>query len=464
MSKKDLEKLANDIEKGLSKEYRAEIDSNNIVFTYNESIIKREINDELSLLKKEFPLIANISINDADINRISKEAVAELNKVFLSSKSIYLSKDRTERQAQINQGKIFLSGEGSTFDAITRLIKPVKKKVLEDVENLLSLKFKDLEKSKNPTANSSYTIQFLNIEHVYSVSDLRMANVFLQSKGSKRKTINFLNKLKENSSNLVREIIDDYILTIVSKVSDNNQTSLKKVTLELEWKSERRNKEVGREQIKARKRALFKYIELLLYKQIKHRKTLNTSDSIEELYAKKIINNLDSSLPRSRKIRKKLNNEKIKPGVSKVKNSFGVASKIKSKKGATMGALGISAPKVTESRFSEPEEIGPSPLQVLNYINSKLPGTIEKNMEFPRLEYQTGRFARSVEAVNMQQTRQGFPSIAYTYQRNPYQVFEMGLGRFPWATPERDPRKLIDRSIREIAAEMLKTRIYTRRI
>lgn len=463
MSKEALEKLAKDIETGLSKEYRKEIDTNNIIFTYSESIIKREINDELSLLKKEFPLIGNISITDTEINRISKEAVVALDKVFLSSKSRYLSKDKTERQAQINQGKIFLSGEGSTFDALTRVIKPVKKKILEDVENLLSLKFKDLEKSKNPTANSSYTIQFLNIEHVYSVSDLRMTNVFLQSRGSKRKTINFLNKLKENSSNLVREIIDDYILTIVSKVSDK-ETSLKNVTLELEWKSERRNKEVGREQIKARKRALFKYIELLLSKQIKHRKTLNTSDSIEELYAKKIINNLDSSLPRSRKIRKKLNNEKIKPSVSKVKNSFGVASKIKSKKGATMGALGISAPKVIENRSSNPEEIGPSPLQVLNYINSRLPGTIEKNMEFPGLEYQTGRFARSVEAVNIQQTRQGFPSIAYTYQRNPYQVFEMGLGRFPWATPERDPRKLIDRSIREIAAEMLKARIYTRRI
>ena len=37
-------------------------------------------------------------------------------------------------------------------------------------------------------------------------------------------------------------------------------------------------------------------------------------------------------------------------------------------------------------------------------------------------------------------------------------------GKHPWATADRDPRKVIDRSIREIAAELLTGRFYTRRV
>jgi hypothetical protein len=40
----------------------------------------------------------------------------------------------------------------------------------------------------------------------------------------------------------------------------------------------------------------------------------------------------------------------------------------------------------------------------------------------------------------------------------------MGQGATPWATPERDPRNVIDRSIREIAAEMAIGRFFTRRV
>jgi imidazoleglycerol phosphate synthase glutamine amidotransferase subunit HisH len=107
---------------------------------------------------------------------------------------------------------------------------------------------------------------------------------------------------------------------------------------------------------------------------------------------------------------------------------------------------------------------GPSALEMLAYINTRITDTIAKNMELPGLEYQTGRFAQSVKALNLIKTRGGFPSIQYTYQRDPYQVFEMGVGRAPWATTDRDPRKLIDRSIREIAAQFLTGRIYTRRL
>jgi len=84
-------------------------------------------------------------------------------------------------------------------------------------------------------------------------------------------------------------------------------------------------------------------------------------------------------------------------------------------------------------------------------------------MGAPRLENRTGRFSNSVRVTDIQTTRQGYPSIGYTYQRDPYGVFESTSGtRF--SSIERDPRQLIEGSIREIAAELAIGRFYTRRV
>jgi hypothetical protein len=101
---------------------------------------------------------------------------------------------------------------------------------------------------------------------------------------------------------------------------------------------------------------------------------------------------------------------------------------------------------------------------VLSYINARLPETVRSKMDYPRLENRTGRFANSTELLSITPTPKGFPSLAYTYQKNPYQVFEVGRGKFPWATPFRDPRKIIEESIREIARDVIEGRFYMRRL
>ena len=84
-------------------------------------------------------------------------------------------------------------------------------------------------------------------------------------------------------------------------------------------------------------------------------------------------------------------------------------------------------------------------------------------MGSPKLENQTGRFATSVRAIDIQSTARGFPSVGYTYQRQPYGVFESTSGsRF--ASSDRDPRRLIEQSIREIAAENQIGRLFARRV
>ena len=107
--------------------------------------------------------------------------------------------------------------------------------------------------------------------------------------------------------------------------------------------------------------------------------------------------------------------------------------------------------------------VGSSPLALLVAINKELPQTVRKNMQLPALENRTGRFAESVKLTDISQTARGFPSIGYTYQRDPYQVFETG-STGNWSSPERDPRRLIDKSIREIAAQYAIGRFYTRRM
>lgn len=102
-------------------------------------------------------------------------------------------------------------------------------------------------------------------------------------------------------------------------------------------------------------------------------------------------------------------------------------------------------------------------LQLLPIINSKLTQNIISNMGAPRLENRTGRFARSARVTNVETTPQGFPTFVFDYQRDPYDVFDKTLGRSPWNTPERDPRTLVDQSIRDIVREMAIGRFFTRR-
>lgn len=116
---------------------------------------------------------------------------------------------------------------------------------------------------------------------------------------------------------------------------------------------------------------------------------------------------------------------------------------------------GGSAPRVKQSNTVS------SMFRIATLINAKLPKTLQKNMQSPRLNYRTGRFANSVSITDVAQTTKGFPSFGYTYDKFPYQTFEVGGAQ---GTVERDPRQLIDASIREIAAEMALGRFFTRRL
>jgi len=114
------------------------------------------------------------------------------------------------------------------------------------------------------------------------------------------------------------------------------------------------------------------------------------------------------------------------------------------------------------TKKEEPQRSGLNISAILVILNQKLPQQVAGNMGSPKLENISGRFAQSVRATDIMQTPQGFPSIGYTYAKEPYQVYESTSGsRF--SDPIRDPRPLIDTSIREIVAQFGLGRLYTRR-
>ena len=160
-------------------------------------------------------------------------------------------------------------------------------------------------------------------------------------------------------------------------------------------------------------------------------------------------------------------NKRVKvsgPATKKPKKSHKGKVNAKGKTPKGVAATVSTKRRKTRAKRRAARSVSDQPLALLTALNKELPDTVRKNMNAPALENRSGTFADSVKVTDVMQTSKGYPSIGYTYKRDPYQVFEVGTGDARWATPERDPRRLIDRSIREIAAEFAIGRFYTRRI
>ena len=203
----------------------------------------------------------------------------------------------------------------------------------------------------------------------------------------------------------------------------------------------------------------------------KHFASLGADEFAKVETSQSMLDDMKAMILFSPKIKKVTKNKKIvKKLPTKIKEpkNFSDKSKPRERKMTTVSKQdkNYSAMPARKSPAKEraTTESGDSLAPLMAILNSKLPQTVARNMGPPGLENQTGRFASSVRVTDVSRTAQGFPSVGYDYRRNPYQVFETGSGRAPWATPDRDPRKLIDASIREIAAQFAIGRFYTRRI
>jgi hypothetical protein len=96
-----------------------------------------------------------------------------------------------------------------------------------------------------------------------------------------------------------------------------------------------------------------------------------------------------------------------------------------------------------------------------NLINRQLQDVISANMgdgdSRNVLNYRTGRLASSAKVETMSESRAGMITAFYSYMKNPYATFSDGGKQ---SSPKsRDPKLLISKSIREIAAQQVGNRL-----
>ena len=100
-------------------------------------------------------------------------------------------------------------------------------------------------------------------------------------------------------------------------------------------------------------------------------------------------------------------------------------------------------------------------LSLQRLINASLVERVKQNMgrgdRRDILNLRTGRFAESVKVERLSESRQGMITAFYTYMKNPYATFSEG-GR-QQNPRSRDPKLLISKSIREIAAQEVANRM-----
>jgi hypothetical protein len=94
-------------------------------------------------------------------------------------------------------------------------------------------------------------------------------------------------------------------------------------------------------------------------------------------------------------------------------------------------------------------------------LDAQLVQTVKQNMGTGNrrdvLNLRTGRFAESVKVERLSESREGMITAFYSYMKNPYATFSAG-GR--QETPKtRDPKLLIAKSIREVAAQLVTNRL-----
>lgn len=183
-------------------------------------------------------------------------------------------------------------------------------------------------------------------------------------------------------------------------------------------------------------------------------------------YAENLVNQTGSSSLKQKITKVVVGKFDAKKGLIVTSKDKNVSLKTKHKTKEKGTKQKIKTPKVSKGgtkpgRVTFGSKSSSTPLALIQAFNAKLPRKIAENMNSPALNYRTGRFAESVRVTDVVTTPQGFPSFGYTYMKGPYQTFEPG---FAQGSVDRDPRRLIDRSMREIAAEFAIGRFYTRRV
>lgn len=197
-------------------------------------------------------------------------------------------------------------------------------------------------------------------------------------------------------------------------------------------------------------RILLKALKAGIKKLAKDFPNLEGSSSLKDKIGKAII--VDKI---ARNMTGKSTKVKLDPKLVKANLKTATTVKGKTKQGGSKakpykpgGAISVQT-KNKKGQFTKKQTV--DPIQLTALINAALPGVVASHMSPPALQYRTGTFARSAKVESMFATRSQL-GLKYTYDKYPYQTFEPG---FVQGSVQRDPRKIIEGSIREIAVKIM---------
>lgn len=437
MSKAALRKLATHLaESDPKKDYRNKtINTLTHAIDLNLSSISREIQAEVLATDP----VLDSYLTSADYKKASSIIRAHIQGKVHNPKS-------SLRQSPDDHNIII----ANTFGAVSTVLKEASDKVLEYFQEVLA------KKNINYTSDLGAKGKIINLDHTRTVSETRIGRDLYRVSGLD--PVKLISELQRKSylTRAKRTEVFENVLEILSYYKGNQKVFEIKGSVAPDDKnpitgkiaSASINQVEGAEIIKGRVNTFRQAVEAAI-KDVKWDEQ-QASDSYQD-YIMKTLNNA------AIKAGAKGTKQKIDTKSNKEKTSKKVKTEVVVRQQTTRPRVGVK-----RSNGIKPPLLS---LQTINdYINARLPEQVRSNMGPATLVNRTGRFSESARMVNATLTAQGHPSLGYTYQRSPYDVFDPILGRAPWNTPGRNPRPLIEKSIREIAAELAIGRFYLRRV
>lgn len=402
---------------GSSKPYRKEfLDKKKQIFELGTvQHIAEELRTEIQIAEPS--LLTDGLLNQADINNAAS-----------ALRTAFLAKVKPDNVLDRDSGVVVYN----TYDPMAKNLSAANKVAFEVLEKAVTAKNGSL---------GNLASSLTSPDHVRTNAEIRFSHVFYNKLADPVKALRYLKDFGNLSEESYTVFLTQYN-EITSYYTQGQKIFDLSVGAELKLRSRKGNEAAGTELTKA------------------------LTDQIREAVSKAVINknwaDQEGSDSYKQALFKELNNIVVKGGgtgkiqpVDKAKNTI---------KSSTRTPV-----KVTRYKPGKVKKVAPKqPLinlqSIVNYINGRLPDAVRRNMGPGSLVNRTGRFADSTRIASAQLTPQGFPSLGYTYQRSPYDVFDPVLGARPWATPGRDPNKLIEKSVRDIAKEMAIGRFYLRRV
>jgi hypothetical protein len=497
MSGQKLNEILRDVLKVLNKDLRAELDYEQTELTITPSTIVKAVTkqllftyapDEKGNARKKFPIIYELYGEDEKIlktriyNIIKRKipgVIKELHKNYLNlinkdtgrafrGVSIKVTPIRNNRftvitttTAKTKAGKINKLGldiiyrgrkvRAGSFAVLKEGYRDIMRELWKYLGDVISQRAKKRGKTLNDEEKKAFNSGAIDLEHKKgeSVAERRR-------QAAAAKLLEDLEKDAEGGGDLKAKIAEVLNLQVWLDYKSNDISNI--VAVYLGSKSLNRSRGATEEAriIKVARKSLKAAIKKNKNKIKGNPAAWGGSDSRIDIITKQVVSSFVKNL--NKKIKSKTIDTKLKLSRRKTQKEEISGKRTKLNKAELQNDF------KTESKTLPVSTQTSEPVLNLNAlkaeINARLSMTVIKNMGTPALENRTGRFARSVEVTDVIPTPKGFPSIGYTYQKGPYQTFEPG---FAQGSTQRDPRILINRSIREIAKELIVGRFYTRR-